>query len=83
VLDLHQLPRRAATESKGEKSDQNTYAAPNQALSREGGREGESTNLKVVREKEYWLSPMAEARDYLVGFFGLLEEIGWGERGGC
>lgn len=26
--------------------------------------------LKVVREKEYWLSPMAEARDYLVGFFG-------------
>jgi hypothetical protein len=37
----------------------------------------------VVREKEYWLSPMAGARDYLVGFFGLLEEIGWGERGGC
>lgn len=39
--------------------------------------------LKVVREKEYWLSPMAEARDYLVGFLGLWEEIGWSERGGC
>jgi hypothetical protein len=30
----------------------------------------ESTNLKVVREKEYWLSPMAVSPDYLVGFFG-------------
>ena len=58
VLDLHQLTRRAARH-KSSSGQQLT-----QSIHGERERERGSWDLKVVREKEYWLSPMA---DYLAG----------------
>jgi len=76
VLDLHKLSRRAAAKSTGKRSNQTTVTTQNLPRSRWRGRASErcrerSTNLKVVREKEYWLSPIAEALSHLVGSSGL------------
>ena len=57
VLDLHQLPRRAARHRDPFKV----------ILTVSLRRERESWDLKVVREKEYWLSPIAELDGYLAG----------------
>jgi len=62
VLDLHQLTRRAARHksSSGQQLTQSIHGERERERERERG----SWDLKVVREKEYWLSPMA---DYLAG----------------
>lgn len=59
VLDLHQLTRRAARHRNLVRS-----AAQAKSPRRERERMRGSRYLKVVSEKEYWLSPMV---DYLAG----------------